>query len=150
MFLHYLANYENTDIIASRLKLCAVLLTNTQTSSEVSSGNIQTTLVVKQTTVCNSHMTWSIQPSDMHTVGVHHVCDHDIKRHVNYGIHFRLTWKVNGHYRRDILLQYHKCQQPTNTQDVFCVLTKQYTAFKSTEVISVYQVLQGSAESLIG
>jgi len=95
-------------------------------------------------------MTRSVQPSDMHTVGVHHVCDHDIKRHVNYGIHFRLTWKVNGHYRRDILLQYHKCQQPTNTQDVFCVLTKQYTAFKSTEVISVYQVLQGSAESLIG
>ena len=24
------------------------------------------------------------QPSDMHTVGVHHVC-HDIERHVNYG-----------------------------------------------------------------
>jgi len=35
----------------------------------------------------------SIQLSDIHTVGVHHVC-RDIECHVNYGRHFRLIWKV--------------------------------------------------------
>ena len=39
----------------------------------------------------------TIQPSDMHTVGVHHVC-HDIGRHVSCGSLFRLTleYTYNG------------------------------------------------------
>ena len=41
----------------------------------------------------DQHRTQSIQPSDMHTVGVHHVC-RDIWRHVSYGSLFWL--KVSG------------------------------------------------------
>jgi len=41
----------------------------------------------------------SIQSSDMHEVGVHHVC-HDIECRVNhYGTLFRLTCDVSGHYQ---------------------------------------------------
>ena len=40
----------------------------------------------------------SIRPSDMHTIGIHHVCN-DIKRCVNYGRLFQLTQKVRGHYQ---------------------------------------------------
>jgi len=47
----------------------------------------------------------NIHPTDMHTVGVHHIC-HDIRYHVLYGNLFRLTWKVSWHFRWDILLQY--------------------------------------------
>jgi len=66
------------------------------------------------------HQTWLTQctkhpASDMHTVGVHHVC-HDIGRRVCYGSLFRLTLKVNGHYQWDILLCYlNKCQLLSNT-----------------------------------
>jgi len=60
------------------------------------------------------HQTWPTQDtrhpaSDMHTVGVHHVC-HNLGRHVSYGSFFRLTLKVSGHYQWDILLHYlNKC-----------------------------------------
>jgi len=48
-------------------------------------------------------MAQSIQLSDMHTVGIHHIC-HDIGCHVSYGSFFRLTLKVNVHCQWDILL----------------------------------------------
>ena len=49
------------------------------------------------------HRAQSIQPSDMHTVVVHHVC-HDIGRHVTYRSFFQLSLKVSGHCQWDILL----------------------------------------------
>ena len=61
--------------------LCVAVLTNTQNTSKLSSGHSQTILqFIKRSTVCtihDQHRAQSIQPSDMHTVGVHHVC-HDI------------------------------------------------------------------------
>ena len=51
---------------------------------------------IKRPTMCtkhDQHRAQSIQPSDMHTVGVHHVC-HDIGRHVSYGSFFSYHWKL--------------------------------------------------------
>ena len=70
---------------------------------------------------------------------------------------FRPTWKVSGHSQWNILLQnLSKCQQLSNMQWVtICLsaghvlLTKQQTTFRWKPVISVTQVLQGSAETLI-
>jgi len=59
--------------------------------------------------ICTKHdqqRAQTIQPSDMHTVGVHHVC-HDIGRHVSYGRLYRLTWKISEQYQWD----HNKCQQ---------------------------------------
>jgi len=47
------------------------------------------------------HMAQSVQRTNMHTVGVHHVC-HNIEHKVKYWRLFWLTWKVRkvgGHYQ---------------------------------------------------
>ena len=53
----------------------------------------------------------SIQPSDVHTVGVHHVC-HDIEHHFSYWSPFRLTWKVSDN--EIFFCSLNKCQRLSN------------------------------------
>jgi len=53
------------------------------------------TSFIKRSTACtkhDQHRAQSIQPSDMHTVGVHHVC-HDTGCHDSYGSSFGQHWK---------------------------------------------------------
>jgi len=72
----------------------------------------------------------SIQPSDMYTVGVRHVC-HDIGRHVNCGSLFRLTCKVNGYtvYEQMSAAIKHAADDNVFQQDVFCVLVSKITQY---------------------
>ena len=79
--------------------LCVVLLTNAENTSKLSSVIDRLSFTrKKRSTVCTRQgqdRGQSIQPFDIYTVCVLHVC-HDIERHVNYGRFSANTEKPMG------------------------------------------------------
>jgi len=89
----------------------------------------------------------SKQTSDMHTVSVHNEPYALISSVKSL---FQLTWKVNGHYQWDTLLQYlNKLERLRNKQMRYCFPAVRVSCILVKPVISVFQVLQGNAEAII-
>ena len=77
----------NTKIAPFHLNVvCFFANKHTKHTKIISWSQTACPLFIKRSTVCtkhDQHRAQSIQPSDMHRVGVRHVC-HDIGRHVSY------------------------------------------------------------------